>query len=347
MPTKPPATSFHGPRHFRGFRCAALHVTSSSSRSLRHSKTARCCTGPPQVAGGHDSHGASVDERQSLRRLRSGARADGEWRHAVDDAVRLQRCLGLTSNGDSPVAAWSGAVDRGAGRYELPRVVHGYRQGRRIEDERSRRARVLRLPSLAGLHRVHSLACSRRPDDVRHDPFESPPGDVRPVEQGEHVDEPGRWLGAAEARVCDLGRWCREHDHRCTRSSTDAGLHVLGRPGGWFLLHPVPRLCLQRQSVRQCDLSRCDRRKSQLRPAHHRPARTAGVGAGPARMPPPTYLPDGQEGKTFMADTASVQTTESDKAAAAATSGSTKSGLHPRPRTRARHPISTCRRFRR
>ena len=31
-----------------------------------------------------------------------------------------------------------------------------------------------------------------------------------------------------------------------------------------------------------------------------------------------TYLPDGQEGKTFMADTASVQTTESDKAAAAA-----------------------------
>ena len=39
-----------------------------------------------------------------------------------------------------------------------------------------------------------------------------------------------------------------------------------------------------------------------------------------------TYLPDGQEGKTFMADTASVQTTESDKAAAAPTSGSTKSG---------------------
>ena len=163
-----------------------------------------------QVAGGHDSHGASVDERQSLRRLRSGARADGEWRHAVDDPVRLQRCLGLTSNGNSPVAAWSGAVDSGAGRYELPRVVHGYRQGHRIEDERSRRARVLRLPPLACLHWVHSLACSRRPDDVRDDPFESAPGDVRPVEQGEHVDEPGRWLGPAEARVCDFGRWCRQ-----------------------------------------------------------------------------------------------------------------------------------------
>ena len=37
-----------------------------------------------------------------------------------------------------------------------------------------------------------------------------------------------------------------------------------------------------------------------------------------------TYLADGLEGKTFMADTASVQTTESDKAAAAATSGKSK-----------------------
>lgn len=39
-----------------------------------------------------------------------------------------------------------------------------------------------------------------------------------------------------------------------------------------------------------------------------------------------TYLPDGQEGKTFMADTASVQTTESDKTAATPASGKTKSG---------------------
>ena len=39
-----------------------------------------------------------------------------------------------------------------------------------------------------------------------------------------------------------------------------------------------------------------------------------------------TYLPDGQEGKTFMADTASVQTTESDRPAAAAAAKPTKSG---------------------
>ena len=151
------------------------------------------------------------------------------------------------------------------------------------EDERRRRARVLRVPPRADLHRIRSLACSRRPDDVRHDPFESPRVDVRPVEQGEHVDEPGRQLRAAEARVCGLGRWCREHDRRRARSSTDAGLHVLRRPGGWRLVHPVPRLRLQRQPVRQRDLPRRHRRQSQLRPAHHRPARAPAVGAGPAR----------------------------------------------------------------
>ena len=191
---------------------------------LRHSLKSPAVTIP---------HGAAVDERQPLRRLRSRARADGGTAsRAWSDAVRLQRRAGtpcrrrfsrrsLAWRGGPPVP---GATSYHVWFTDIGKVVA-------IEDERSRRARVLRLPPRAGLHRSHPLACSRRPDDVRHDPLESPPGDVRPVEQGEHVDEPGRRLGAAEARVCDLGRWFREHDDRRTRSSTDAGVHVLRRPG--------------------------------------------------------------------------------------------------------------------
>ena len=154
--------------------CCAVRVPAREVPGLRRELGA--VLDLPQVAGRHDSHGAAVDERRPVRGLRSRACADRGWRHGLDEAVRLQRRVGHPPRGDSLVAARPGTVGPGAGRHELPRVVHGYRQGRRDEDERRRRARVLRVPSRAGLHRIRALACSRSQDDVRHDPLESCPG---------------------------------------------------------------------------------------------------------------------------------------------------------------------------
>ena len=196
-----PATSFPARLRSRGRLCAAPRGTSSSSRSPRTSTRARCCTRPPSS------------------RLPSRFPWRLPWMsgdpYAAYGRVRARTASGVTAwtkpfgfnvvwdtlpEAIAPVAAWPGAVGPGAGRHELPRVVHGYRQGRRDEDERRRRARVLRVPSRAGLHRIRSLACSRSQDDVRDDPLQLAARHVRPVEQGEHVDEPDCRLRAAEAR---------------------------------------------------------------------------------------------------------------------------------------------------
>ena len=123
------------------------------------------------------------------------------------------------------------------------------------------------------------------------------------------------------------------HVHRLTPAFTFSGDQVGGASYTLFRVYVF--------SDSQCVnviYPRCHHRRPQLRPAHHRPARSCRRRRQDLLDAAATYLPDGQEGKTYMADTASVQTTESDKAAAAATSGSTKSGRRPRPRTPAPTP---------
>ena len=113
-------------------------------------------------------------------------------------------------------------------------VVHGYRPRSSRRGRTPSTSASSTVPSRAGLHRSRALACSRSQDDVRHDPLQLAARHVRPVEQGEHVQEPECQLRAAEARLRSFGRWhrgahpCAARVHRLTPAFTFSGDQVGG-----------------------------------------------------------------------------------------------------------------------
>ena len=190
-----PATPSPAPPRSRGRRCAALRrYEFQLAKSPDFDESSMLYSTSLKSPAGHDSAGAAVDDAATrtppTRACARGRRAASR----LDEAVRLQRRVGRPAEAILPsqpgLARWTpvpGATSYHVWFTDIGKVVATRTNA---VDEREFYA-FHGVPAFTG---IDPLARSRCPDDVRHDPLESSPGDVRPVEQGEHVDEPGRQL---------------------------------------------------------------------------------------------------------------------------------------------------------